>query len=732
MSFRSFFNASSFLLITTGFLSLALTGRLDAASPILYSMAIAAGWWMEEREPHLLISRRWAVRLSTLAVPMYLVDVFVLGGNPFVGLARFAFFLSGVKLLQKKADSDWVWLYVLTFCELLLTAALTIDATFLVTFALFLFFFLTTVSAFEITRSHRDVARVEEETHALRGDRPRPLRRGAFLSAVSAGQLFMVGVVAVPIFLFMPRFGGGAVGSSLSPSETLSGFSESVRLGDIDSIKLNSATVMFVTLDRPAPRWLRWRGVVLDTFDPVAGVWSSRPKYTTVVAGRGQSGIAPVGPLQGGPDLTAYLQQTVYLEPVSTNALFAADRVIAVDRSLRYVGIDQNGALLGPDHDTSRLTYTVFSDVRVPSEEALRSDTATSYPADLAATYLQLPAVDERVAELARRIVGDARTPYEKAARIQSYLKDNYAYTLSLTRTDATIDAISDFLLNTKAGHCEYFASSMVILLRSVGVPARLVNGFQMGEQNSITGAYKVRQSDAHSWVEVYFAQSQRWVEFDPTPAAGINQYTTSWATQLRQSVEAIQMVWIRYVVTLDNREQVSILRSVQRTAVAAKDYVAERLRSARDRLRSWSRDAMSSGVLSGGRLMVLVAALVSLGGLAFMAMILQWRGWSLGGFVVPAWRWRAWWWRRRGLGAERSAVRFYEQMLAMLARQGLERKPHETPREFASACEIEEVSRITELYQRVRFGREAGREVDREVGVSLARLAHRLRRERR
>src|SRR6185369_8726882 len=127
---------------------------------------------------------------------------------------------------------------------------------------------------------------------------------------------------------------------------------------------------------------------------------------------------------------------------------------------------------------------------------------------------------------------GDAATPFDKAARIEAYLKNRYSYTLDLKRVDTSIDPIADFLLNVKAGHCEYFASSMTILLRNVGVPARVVNGFQMGEFNTVTGAYKVRQSDAHSWVEVYFADANRWVEFDPTPAAGLNVYPTNWSTR--------------------------------------------------------------------------------------------------------------------------------------------------------------------------------------------------------
>src|SRR5688500_14192611 len=180
MAFRTYFVACSFALILTGFLALFLTGRLDPLSSLLYLVAIAASWYIEQRRPGLRISSRAAILLSTLSVPLAAVDILLFGSNPFIALARFALYLSAVKLFQVKKDSDWGWLYSLTFCEVLLSASLTIDITFLASLGLFVFFFLATLSAFEIERSHRDVKRLEEETFAIRRDRPRSLRRSAF------------------------------------------------------------------------------------------------------------------------------------------------------------------------------------------------------------------------------------------------------------------------------------------------------------------------------------------------------------------------------------------------------------------------------------------------------------------------------------------------------------------------------------------------------------------------
>src|SRR5206468_1827166 len=155
----------------------------------------------------------------------------------------------------------------------------------------------------------------------------------------------------------------------------------------------------------------------------------------------------------------------------------------------------------------------------------------------------------------------------EKALAIENYLKKNYNYTLDLRRTSES-DPIVDFLFNIRAGHCEYFASSMVILLRSIGVAARVVNGFQPGEYNEVGDVYTVRQSDAHSWVEIYFPTYDRWVEFDPTPAAGFSQYAGGFANRIKKYLDAARMLWLDYVVTYDAQHQSYLAATIQQSIV--------------------------------------------------------------------------------------------------------------------------------------------------------------------
>ena len=105
----------------------------------------------------------------------------------------------------------------------------------------------------------------------------------------------------------------------------------------------------------------------------------------------------------------------------------------------------------------------------------------------------------------------------------------------------------------------------MAIMLRTRGIASRVVNGFLPGEYNEAAGAYTVRQSDAHTWVEVYFPQSRTWVTFDPTPAAGRTEpVNTGLAAQLGKYAEALELIWFQYVVGYDKQEQRSLAMSLQ------------------------------------------------------------------------------------------------------------------------------------------------------------------------
>ena len=141
-----------------------------------------------------------------------------------------------------------------------------------------------------------------------------------------------------------------------------------------------------------------------------------------------------------------------------------------------------------------------------------------TYPPQITSAYLHLPPLDPRVRSLApHRSPVPPPTISTKPPRSRTTFARASAIRLQLPRTQVK-DPIANFLFERKQGHCEYFASSMAVMLRTLGIPSRVVNGFRSDEFNDITGNYVVRAKDAHSWVEAYFP-GYGWQTFDPTPA---------------------------------------------------------------------------------------------------------------------------------------------------------------------------------------------------------------------
>jgi hypothetical protein len=165
---------------------------------------------------------------------------------------------------------------------------------------------------------------------------------------------------------------------------------------------------------------------------------------------------------------------------------------------------------------------------------------------------------------------------------VELHLKRFYAYTLNLN-WDPGPQPLATFLFKSKAGHCEYFASSMAILLRAAGIPTRLINGFLMGEYNPVGDDYIVRQSDAHSWVEVYIP-GRGWMEFDPTPTDPNRDINLS--TQLGHYVDAMGLLWNSYILVYDSSAQLQLFRSAQDGVQSAQTG----LRDKSDRWITWGQ----------------------------------------------------------------------------------------------------------------------------------------------
>src|SRR5215471_10480105 len=163
MNFDTYFVVTSYGLVAAGFAALALTGEVDTLSLSLYGLALAASIYIDVRGFKRLRPQEWLWRTLTIAyIPFVFVDAAFIS-NRILALVHMTLFVSAVKLFQHKRDRDWVFLYLIAFFQMLLSAGLTFNATFVASLGAFLFFFISTLAAFEIRRAGREVIHLDDE-----------------------------------------------------------------------------------------------------------------------------------------------------------------------------------------------------------------------------------------------------------------------------------------------------------------------------------------------------------------------------------------------------------------------------------------------------------------------------------------------------------------------------------------------------------------------------------------
>jgi transglutaminase-like putative cysteine protease len=223
--------------------------------------------------------------------------------------------------------------------------------------------------------------------------------------------------------------------------------------------------------------------------------------------------LAPVGDvLFGMPDMaqaTLRIKAQEYRQPGAPpiQAANPAPDSPAVEFALARAARDLN-------HGDA---YTLISAATTATQRDLRS-AGTNYPPAIADRYLQIPPnFSPRVADLARQVTAGATTPYDQAKAIEGFLR-TIPYNDSIPATPAGVDPLEYFLFDIQQGYCDYYATAMAMMLRSVGVPARAVSGYAEGIYDEENGLYFVTQRDAHTWVEVFFPE-YGWIEFEPTAA---------------------------------------------------------------------------------------------------------------------------------------------------------------------------------------------------------------------
>jgi len=704
-----FFRTSLFLLMATAVATLVATGKLDLITMIVAPSAVmykGVRWW---RHCPAEIPHRIATRLVVAYLPLFPFDVVFLSrafaaasSNPalygaLLGAIHFLLFVMLVRLYSATTDRDALFLTMLSFAGILASAVLTIDTTFLLLFFLFVFFGVATFVGLELRRGSRGAIMSEVDE---RSPQERKLSRALVLAALTVA--FGAMTIGGALFFFFPRFSAGYLGrTSLQPT-LMSGFSDNVELGQIGEIKKDSSVVMRVRTGKPVgyPE-LRWRGIGLASFDGKRWYTPEREAVTIPAALNGWINLTDRMP-EADPSATI-LRYTVLLQPVATDTMFVPAKAISLRGNLSgegsnqesgarrsYVIRDVTGSFYNPFHNFSTLRYEGLSILRARNVQQLRAAPMV-YAQEIRDTYLQLPEVDPRIPELARQITERAPTAIDKAIAVETYLRSHYGYTLNLTGKPGD-DPLAHFLFETRQGHCEYFASAMAIMLRTIGIPTREVNGFLPGEYNDLGGDYIVRASDAHSWVEVYFPGTG-WLTFDPTPPGA--ESGGGLFARLGQYMDWFELSWNEWIINYDFVHQILLAQNLQQSTRNWSQLGRTWYLKQQEKARRWMKS-------SAGGLTVLIplAILLFLIGLRFE-------------FVVALLR-RLWLsWQLRSPEAARSnpqlASRLYGELLYLLARRGIAREATQTPLEFAAAVSEPRlapvVQEFTMHYSRARFG---------------------------
>jgi hypothetical protein len=706
-----FFRGSLFFLILTSAGMLISTGKLDSATCVLPSVAIlykGFRWW-HSRPPEL--SHRVATWLVLSYLGFFPLDVlffsrlFVAAStNPalyaaLLGAVHFLLFVMLVRLFSARTDRDALFLAMLAFAAVLAAAVLTVDTWFLVLFFIFLLFGVATFLGTELRRGgHGAIAPPLE----AQPERERQISRALSLAALSVA----LGAITIggALFFFFPRFSAGYLGRASMQPSLMTGFTDDVELGQIGEIKKDSAVVMRVKTRRPGGDvLLRWRGIALSTFDGKR--WTTPRHHDTALAPNPDGWIYVADPAQSQDDSSTALQYEILLQPMATDAVFAPANAVSLQGNFSgesanaawiarrsYLYRDFTGSFFNPFRNYAPVRYYGYSRLPRINSAKLRA-ASTDYPADILAIYLQIPTLDRRIPALSKTVTARAPTSFDKAAAIEAYLRSRFTYTLNLTGKPGG-DPLAHFLFETRAGHCEYFASAMTVMLRTLGIPSREVNGFLPGEYNDLAGDYIVRASDAHSWVEVYFP-GNGWATFDPTPPA-VEEFGL--LSRVGKYLDWMELNWNEWVINYDFAHQVQMAQLMQRNSrnwtESAREWFAAEQRNSKRWIRSWLyREGALTFALPLGLVLFLVALRYDLLRTAVRRLRLYWQ------LRAPD----------SGQANPQLASRLYDELMRLLERRGFARRASQTPLEFAGAVGEPHlapvVQEFTQIYARARFG---------------------------
>lgn len=554
-------------------------------------------------------------------------------------------------------------------------------------------------------------------------------------------------LVAVILFLMIPRLGRfdlapfqwrtAARGTPSTMRTT--GFSSTVQLGEEGNLTEDPAEIIQVKLLRleadqayPVQGKIYLRGALLDNY--ASGEWKLLGPYERDF-GRGPR---PTTRFRIPPDPNPQpelVRQQISITPLNTQELFCIWPFVLLQQDRRLEFDRRDGRLLRMSHNRENPrpyelgTYAMVDGAQVPL-----TPNPTRLTSDLRKQLLQIPEEGlTTLVEQAQLLNTESELASGQMIERARYLEssfvnsDRYFYSLDGLERDPRLDPIEDFVKERPGGHCEYFATALALMLRSQGIPSRVVNGFVTNEYDSRGEYYRVRQRDAHSWVEAYIAPEYLpetipygqedadwsrggWLRLDPTPSRTAGTGFTALVDNVESWFEWAQDAWLTYVVNMNGaRQQKDIYDPLKSLAMELKNSLMH--------AEGW-RDVWNWITSLPGQLRALLA---DAGWFSWIGMILLLSTLGVGYFAyrlarlilhVAAWLLP----RGDSRTGRRSRIAFYRRLETLLARHGLRRRPGQTHREFAHLVghhlangqgEQAEAAAllVTEAFYEVRFG---------------------------
>lgn len=634
-----------------GLLALATAGPVGPLPIVVLGAAIAAGAWRLRKTG--VTNAAEPARLRT-GLGLFLVAIVVV---PAHAIASGSWLLGGVDLLillqanrlfalrTRGARTVVGQVLVISLLMLMAAAVLTIN-----------FAFLGSVFLFCLAGTWTGMFQTLWDP-AARGPDARVPRKVAGVAIAGGIALF---AMTCGLFALLPRVQFQAFETGFLQVQGMSGFSEEVQLGALGSIQQDHTPVMRVVLGG-APTdesRLYWRGMSLDRYEG-RGRWRVGDQEETEIRGRPIFSTTRQAFVLEPPTGADLVTQDITFEPLDVSVIFGLANMQRVEGDMRLLTRNTTDSIFFRAARFGRIRYQVHSDVRAPESDKIRDEAIAAVDP----RYLEIsPELKAQIEPLAKELAGEG-SPWRKARRIETALQ-TWDYSLT-PRSGNLPDPIASFLLETKSGWCEQYSSSMVMMLRALGIPARMTNGFSGGEKNEFGGYWLVRNSDAHSWVEVAF-EGSGWVTFDPTPGQG--PQTRSVASGLVRGFDALRTLWAQRVVEYNLIDQFQILRTASKSAEAFRESIAARTPGAR-------------GLRKGLGIVIVAGALAALA-VAFAR-----------GRRLP---------RDPKARAAADAERWWSQVERHFRRSGNIRRAGETARELAARAGQREWA---DLYYVARFG---------------------------